>query len=203
MDRQTTFLLLLAVVLIYGCGVLALGVRVVPGQQIVVVSMAVLYTLLASCLQLPVKARRLTPLAVEAEVSQETMRVLIVTSLLVSVVLPWVWVIIGATMKQMRMLGPPLFVMMAQVLFEIWSHRSTVSAIVRIGIPVAFVSYRLWVILEWVNVSIASLDGWNGCVMVLLSCLNLAYWSTMFFYVLLLKVCPPYFKDAPCEINRI
>lgn len=97
----------------------------------------------------------------------------------------------------MRLVGPHLFVMMTQVLFEIWSYRACVSVVVRIGIPVGFVAYRLRLLGEWF---LRAWDVWKGDVrggcMVLLAGGNIVFWGFVLFYVLLLKVCPPYFMGG-------
>lgn len=116
-----------------------------------------------------------------------------------SLIVPWVWLVaLDATPEQTQLLGPPLFLMMVQVLFEIWGYRQSVNLLVRIGIPVGFVAYRLRLLLDWVcaayDTYIAASDVRENRAMLALAGANLVFWFIILFYVLLLRVCPPYFK---------
>lgn len=193
-------LLGVAATFVFGCGVLALGFRVVPKSELAVVTAAVFYVLAASLLQhapSQSKARpdRIKPLALDRQLSKFTVRFFLGTSFVISLVVPWLWIaFFSPSYEQLQLLGPHLFLMMSQVLFEIWSYRTTVNVVIRIGIPVGFVSYRLRVLLNWVQLTFAGKSTvLSDVFMKVLAAANLCFWAIVLFYVLLLKVCPPYF----------
>lgn len=198
--RQRAALLCVAALLVTGCGVLTLGLRAVPRAELGLVMGAVLYFLAASLLQsAPAPAPspgHVKPLVSENQLPQWTVNLLIVFSFLLSIAVPWVWIVaFQPSYRQLRLLAPHLFLMMTQVLFEIWSNRASVSIVIRIGIPVAFVSYRMRVLVAWVGEALQGGEGIADRVMLALAGGNLAYWGLVLFYVLLLKVCPPYFLE--------
>lgn len=195
-------LLSVASLLLTGCAVLTLALNAVPKSQLALVAAAAVYIQVAHLLQRkkqPAKLRSnvIRPLANANSLRKSTIRVFLIISLVISIIIPWVWLLaFSPTPAQCRLLGPPLFVMMSQVLFEIWSYQTTVSILFRITIPVGFVSYRLRLLIEWVQEA-AKLDVNNTAdqLMFVLACVNLFFWAIMLFYVLLLKVCPPYFNS--------
>eukprot|EP00177_Eucheuma_denticulatum_P008376 GFKZ01015237.1.p1 GENE.GFKZ01015237.1~~GFKZ01015237.1.p1 ORF type:complete len:224 (+),score=26.90 GFKZ01015237.1:132-803(+) len=188
-------LLFVAFVFVVGCGILSLGWNAVPKSELGAVILAMMYVLTASRLQKTdgcgdIKVDRIRPLALDRQLSRSTVRVLLGTSAVISLLVPWGWIAVGGN-RELELLAPHLFLMMAQVLFEIWSYREGVSVVVRIGIPVGFVAYRLRVLVRWVE---RALEGGER-QMVGLAVVNLGFWGVVLFYVLLLKVCPPYFVD--------
>lgn len=110
-----------------------------------------------------------------------------------------------ASTQHRKLLAPHLFLMMAQVLFEIWSYRLSVSLVVRIAIPVAFVSYRLTVLYEWVRDAFVAMSSnmLPDQLMFVLALVNFAFWIFILLYVLLLKVCPPYFLVRREDVSDI
>lgn len=135
------------------------------------------------------------------------MRVLIFISFVLSLIVPWAWlVVLEATREQTLLLGPPLFLMMVQVLFEIWGYRQSVNLLVRIGIPVGFVAYRLRLLVDWVraayDIYAAASDVRENKAMLALAGANLVFWCIILFYVLLLRVCPLYFKPQRGRVRE-
>lgn len=204
---RRAILLLIALVFVVGSAVLSLNLRAVPKTELGVVTLAVLYVLAASTLQppqIPSSKDRVKPLARDRQLSRVTVRIFLISSLLISLVVPWIWLsCFRTTLSQRRLLGPHLFLMMAQVLFEIWSYRATVSLLLRITIPVAFVSYRIRLLVDWVRKSaliiLSNTEGKSDLddrLMFALAMVNLVFWGIILFYVLLLKVCPPYFLES-------
>lgn len=199
---RRVLLLLIAATFVVGCAVLALGLRVVPVSELGAVTAALFYVLAASLLQpAPRQANsrpdRIRPLALDRQLSRITVRLFLTASFVLSLLLPWAWIIAGIKNAECKLLGPHLFLMMAQVLFEIWSYRNTVSTFIRIGIPVAFVSYRLGLLVNWVRAAFegGADGGMRDLAMKALALSNLTFWGVVLFYVLLLKVCPPYFLE--------
>lgn len=194
-------LLAFASVLVLASGVLALGYQVVPKGDLAGVVAAVLYVLGANCLEPPstlppaVVEREVSPLAKESQLSMVAVRLLLAFSLVLSIIIPWAWIVFfSASDSELALLGPHLFLMMTQVLFEIWSYRTSVNVVIRVGIPVGFVAYRMRVLTVWAQLSLkrdplSSADRF----MRVLSVGNLGFWFIVLFYVLLIKVCPPYF----------
>lgn len=201
-------LLGVAAVLVFGCAVLTLGLRAVPKSELAAVIVAVLYVLVASLLQpAPSQAKscpdRIMPLALDRQLSRATVRFFLVSGLVISIILPWLWIVFSPSYGELQLLGPHLFLMMAEVLFEIWSYRTTVSVVVRIGIPVGFVSYRLRVLLDWTQEAMAvDSVALSDVLMKVLAVSNLCFCSVVLFYVLLLKVCPPYFLERGRLVDR-
>lgn len=195
---RRTLLLFIALLLVCGCAILSLGLNAVPKSQLGAITFALFYVLTVNRLQpkptFP-KLDRIRPLALDHQLERSTVRVLLCTSLLISVIVPWVWILsVAARASELELLAPHLFLMMAQVLFEIWSYRGNVSVVVRIGIPVGFVAYRIKVLVGWAQSAVArNCGGIAGWAMVVLAMANLGFWGVVLFYVLLLKVCPPYF----------
>lgn len=195
-------LLAVALLFVAGCAVLSLGLRAVPKTELAAVTAAIMYVLAASVLQpappVPsVAPGRIKPLALDRQLSRATIRFFLVTSFVLSLVAPWIWIAyFEPSYQQLQLLGPHLFLMMAQVLFEVWSYRTTVSVVIRVGIPVAFVSYRMRVLVAWVqDALVVENKGLSDKVMVALASANVCFWGFMLFYILLLKVCPPYFLE--------
>lgn len=195
---RRTLLLIIASLLVCGCAILSLGLNAIPKSQLSAVTFALFYVLIVNRLQpkptLP-KLDYIRPLALDRQLGRTTVRILICTSVLLSLVVPWAWiVIVAARASELEIMAPHLFLMMVQVLFEIWSYRGNVSVVVRIGIPVGFVAYRMKVLAVWVqSAMVRNCGGVAGWAMVALAVANLGFWGLVLFYVLLLKVCPPYF----------
>lgn len=212
-DMRRALLTALAAVLVIGCAILSLSLRAVPKSQLAVVCVAVVYVQAAHVL-LPAErhkapAGRIRPLATDTALGRATIRFFLLTSLVVSLVVPWGWLTLFETCREQQLLlAPHLFLMMTQVLFEIWSYRNGVNAAIRIGVPVGFVSYRLRVLMDWVWVAAGSVEWKDGVklstewVMLGLAVINLVFWSVILFYVLLLKVCPPYFVQREQQENE-
>lgn len=201
-------LLSLASVLVFGCAFLALSLRAVPKSELAAVTVAVFYVLAANLLQPSpsqpkTRPDRIRPLALERQFSRAAVRGFLATGLFLSIFIPWVWIaLFSPSYGQLQLLGPHLFLMMSQVLFEIWSYRATVKIVVRIGIPVGFVSYRLSVLLKWVQEALANdSTALPDVFMKVLAVSNLCFWGVVLFYVLLLKVCPPYFLEKDRVVN--
>lgn len=196
-------LLSIAMVLVVGCAVLSLGLRAVPKSELTAVMAAVMYFLAVSALQPgappeSISAGRIKPLAVDRQLSRATVRFFLLCSFLLSIVAPWVWIVgFRPSYRHLHLLGPHLFLMMTQTQFEIWSYRTTVNVVIRIGIPVAFVSYRMRVLVSWVRDSLMVVEPMTTSdkFMLFLASANFCFWGVMLFYVLLLKVCPPYFLE--------
>lgn len=201
-------LLAFAQILVIACGVLALGFRAVPNVQLAGTVAAVLYVLAANFVLGPRegpnrKPNRVLPLTQDGQLSRVIVRTCIVSSFLLSIALPWAWIVFfSPSFAQRQLLGPHLFMMMVQVLFEIWSYRATISMLIRVTIPVAFVAYRMKLLITWVQqVFLVVSDDTSDLVMRVLAVSNLVFWSVILFYVLLLKVCPPYFLEKKVEDN--
>lgn len=199
------FLVVVALVITVGCTILTLEYRAVPKAELTTVGGSVFYVLAAHFLQpLPrvlgkdVVDNVVRPLAKSRAIGRNTIRLFLVTSFVFSIVLPWVWLVVfSPSPAQTRLLAPHLFLMMSQVLFEIWGYRQSVSALVRISIPVGFCAYRLRLLYDWVYASLlVDPKKTSDKVMIALAVSNLCFWCVMFFYVLLLKVCPPYFVPS-------
>lgn len=205
-QTRRAILLLTALLFVVGSAVLSLNLRAVPKTELAVVALAVLYVLAASTLQPPHTSSskdRIKPLARDRQLSRIAVRIFLISSFLISIAAPWIWLTcFRTTLSQRRLLGPHLFLMMAQVLFEIWSYRTTVSLLLRITIPVAFVSYRIRLLVDWVKKSSFIIltnsqakSNLADRLMFALAMVNLVFWGIILFYVLLLKVCPPYFLE--------
>lgn len=195
-------LLLIASFFICGCALLALPYRAVPKNELVTVGVALVYIQAAHWLHpSPLTKGQVSnvirPLAMTGVLGRLTVRLLLSVSLMLSIVVPWVWLLVfSVSQAQARLLGPHLFLMMTQVLFEIWSYRQTVSTIVRISIPVGFVAYRLHLLIDWVQEAYNVESGaFSDKFMLFLAFANLIFWTIVLFYILLLKVCPPYFSS--------
>lgn len=197
-----------ALLFVTGCAVLTLNLRTVPKTDLMAIIAAVIYIQAANLMQPPPSSTYpespttniVRPLAMTAVFSRTTVRVFLLSSLLLSIVFPWIWLLVfNPTLEQRMLLGPHLFAMMAQVLFEIWSYRTSVSLLVRLTIPVGFAAYRVRLLIQWVQASYINLDtfGFSDTVMFVLALANLLFWGIILFYVLLLKVCPPYFATVP------
>lgn len=204
-------LLSVATLLLTGCAILSLSLRVVPKYELATMASAVVYVQAVHILHRKRQIGKSTtceirPLAEANVLRLSTLRFFIVTSLILSILMPWTWLIwFSPSKKQVRLLGPHLFVMMTQVLFEIWSYRKSVSLLVRVSIPVAFVGYRLRIVVEWIQgaaAAYADSSELSNQVMLALACANLFFWSIMLFYVLLLKVCPPYFGGQSHRVQE-
>lgn len=193
-------LLAVAALLLIGCGVLIFGFKAVPKGNLFAMLFAVLYVPVLNSVGSGGGIRRrakVKPLALDQKLSRGMVRLLLVTSFVISFAAPWVWLLaFPMTRTQTHILAPHLFVMMSQVLFEIWGYRSCVSVVARLGIPVAFVTYRLTVLygcaLEAAMVAMRTRQT-ADVIMFALTGANVLFWALILFYVLLLKVCPPYF----------
>lgn len=183
--------------LLFLTATLCLKLRAVPKQELWSVTGAVLYLLFATCFQRSSLTREPSlPLARSA--SRWVIRVLLATSFILSILIPWIWIFCRANPARVKLLGPHLFVMMAQVLFEIWSYRLDVSTTIRVGIPVGFVAYRIWLLIHWCSAAWLAKD----IPMTVLAISNLGFWAVILFYVLLIRVCPFYFMEgSPTQIS--
>lgn len=201
-------LLLIASALVTGCATLTLFFRAVPKNILFAVLFAAFYAFIANCLQPTAPkppSKKIKPPALSQQLSRLTVRFCLLLSLLLSVVIPWIWILtFNPTPQHRKLLAPHLFLMMAQVLFEIWSYRLSVSLVVRIAIPVAFVTYRLTVLYEWVHDAFVAMSSnlVPDQLMFVLAFANFAFWNVILFYVLLLKVCPPYFLDRREDVSE-
>lgn len=208
---RRALLLLPALLFVTGCAILTLNLRIVPKTHLITIIAAVIYIQAANFTQPPPTGSSskptnnvIRPLALTNAFSRTTVRIFLLTSLLLSIVFPWAWLLFfNPTVIQRMLLGPHLFAMMVQVLFEIWSYRSSVSLVVRLTIPVGFVAYRVRLLLQWVQDAYYLLDplSVSNVVMFALAFSNLVFWGVILFYVLLLKVCPPYFSSVPPQHN--
>ncbi|CAN8063988.1 unnamed protein product [Agarophyton chilense] len=174
------------------------SLRAIQKNVLFAVIFAVLYAVVANCLQpvcIDADFNSIKPLAMNQQLSRNAVRLCLFSSLLLSLLIPWAWILtFSISEQQTKLLAPHLFLMMTQVLFEIWSYRPNVSVVVRICIPVTFVCYRLTVLYQWVRAAAAAYsEQIQSRIMLALATANLAFWSVILFYVLLLKVCPPYF----------
>lgn len=204
---RRALLLVPALLFVTGCAILTLNLQIVPKTDLIAIIAAVIYIQAANLTQPPPSTMSskpttnvIRPLAMTSGFSRANVRVFLLTSLLLSIVIPWIWLLaFNPTLEQRMLLGPHLFAMMTQVLFEIWSYRSSVSLLVRLTIPVGFVAYRVRLLLQWVQAAYHEFDTSNvsETFMFALALANLIFWGIILFYVLLLKVCPPYFASAP------
>lgn len=183
-------LLLPASWLLFLIATLCLKLRAVPKQELWTVTGAVLYLLFATCFQANSVTRE-PSLPLARSTSRWVIRALLFISFILSILLPWTWIASGADPARVKLLGPHLFVMMAQVLFEIWSYRPDVGTAIRVGIPVGFVAYRIWLLMQWTSAAWLTED----IPMAMLAISNLAFWAIILFYVLLIRVCPLYFTE--------
>lgn len=189
-------LLGLAAILLGHCSVLLFVYRAVPsgecGRAALAVVVALLWTKGGAWSSGGGKVRRL---AVGAGMRLWVLRLWLAVAGMVSLILPWVLVLRGGSAAA-DVLGPHLFVFATQVLFEIWSNRTQVSISLRLSIPVAFAAYRLRVIFDWIGQ--AQRRPVERAVLVL-GFVNAAFWATVLFYVLLMRVAPPYFSPGRQE----
>lgn len=197
--------LLSSLALVTGCAVLTLNLRTIPKVELVTVVAAAIYVQAANLAQLQlystspsISSHVIRPLAMNGIFSRLTIRIFLFSSLVLSIVVPWIWLLaFNPSLDERMMLGPHLFAMMAQILFEFWSFRPYVSLVVRLAIPVGFVAYRLRLLMQWVQAAYqVDLSIRSHLFMLVLASANLIFWSIMLFYVLLLKVCPPYFSSS-------
>lgn len=194
-------LLTVATALVLHCGVLLLGYRAVPASECLLVVFAVIFVQACALLQprasTPPPVR---PLGAPSGMGRTLVRLLLAASGIVSFVLPWTLILWTGDAVVARVVGPQLFVFATQQLFEIWSYRSQVPLAVRVLIPVGFVAYRLKVIATWIGDADAIRDSGVRRAAQALGVANIAFCAFVLFYVLLLRVCPPYFaRKRPAE----
>lgn len=206
-------LLCFASILVTGCAALTLFFNAVPKLELATVLFAMLYTQAVNFIKIQpppspstTTTKTLRTLVRTSIISRLAVRILIFSSLVLSIIFPWIWLaFFKPNEQQSSLLGPHLFLMMTQVLFEIWSNRNNVSSLIRVGIPVAFAAYRLNLLYDWVykswNIYHAKGNQIQDGYMVLLASSNFIFWCFILFYVLLLKVIPPYF--TPKSYRRV
>jgi hypothetical protein len=210
-DTSPAYRALLSVIgvaLLCGCMYLSLGIGAVPDRDLWALLGAFVYGSVFSLAVAPpahpvrpvVPISPVKPLA-GAGMMRLQASVLLSVSAVLSISVPWAWIVTGRlTRVQLEMLAPHLFMMMAQVIFELACYRPTLSLLVRLSVPVLFTAYRLRLLLEW----LARADDvlrlpnipQNAFAVRYLALANLAFWTFVLFYFLLLKVVPRYFLDT-------
>lgn len=148
----------------------------------------------------PAKNMGVAPLASVNLLSRFAVYLSIAGSLIISVFLPWLCIFaLGPSYPHRKPLADALFLMMSQVLFEVWSYRPKVKGGVRVAIPLAFVSYRLLLLVKWARGAAQMFEVdrsvTNGCIVALASS-NVVFWFIVLVYVLILKVTVPYFSHV-------
>jgi hypothetical protein len=151
-------LLALAAVLVCGCFYLSVVQRTVPQREMYSVLCAVIYGAILSRSparpqppRAPGFAASIQPLAASGAMRVQA-RALIATSVVLSLAVPWAWVLRSApelSPAQLRLLAPHLFVLMSQVFCELASYYPSSSLLLRLAVPVSFTFYRLRLLLEW------------------------------------------------------
>jgi hypothetical protein len=202
----------LGVNLLGGCMYITMGLGAVPARDLWALLGAFLYGSVFSIAVAPparpVPSTPISPVRPLAGYGIMRLQAVVLLSLaaVLSIAVPWAWIIAGRLSRgQVEMLAPHLFVFMAQVIFELACYRPTVSLLVRMSVPVLFTAYRLRVLLEWLAKADEVLRmpeiPRNAFAVRYLALANLAFWSFVLFYFLLLKVVPRYFLAADKEMS--
>lgn len=204
-------LFLLAGALVAFCAYLALGLGVVPQQDLWVFLLATCYGICFAAFLREAPAASAPP--IRSLVSRGRMRVemltLLVTSFLLSIVTPAIWILFvpGITAQQVALLAPHLFCLCGQVIFEVICFRPGVNQLLRLAIPVLSTAYRFSRLLEWVRRAEAVVRlGGEGVAqsdqtMLGLAVVNLVFWTGVLFYFLLLRVVPIYFTAPKADAD--
>lgn len=117
----------------------------------------------------------------------------------VAILLPIISVLLSISAEPvvLRIVGPHLYLIVAQVACECFSSGSRVAMLPRMLVPIGFNTYRMWALCEWCRAAVAaSLGHWH----VALAVFNLVFWAYNLFVFLLLRMVPLYLNPAKAAV---